>query len=201
MPLIGIVDYGAGNLMSVMNALDFLGFDNEIISEPKRIERADAIILPGVGAFPAAVQCLEASGFMEVLKNQAARKPFLGICVGMQMLFNIGYEFRPCPGLGLIDGEVKRIETSLKLPHIGWNSLDIRRDCPILKGIENGDYVYFVHSFAGLVKDHDTLAAASDYGTEVTAAVQKGHVFGTQFHPEKSGEVGLQILRNFCDLY
>lgn len=200
MPLIGIVDYGAGNLMSVSNALDFLGFDNEIISEPKDITGADAIILPGVGAFPAAVECLEASGFMEVLKDNAASKPFLGICVGMQMLFNVSYEFRPCPGLDLIGGEVRKIETSLKLPHIGWNSLDIRRDCPILKGIKNGDFVYFVHSFAGHVKDSEVLAAVVDYGAEVTAVVQKGHVFGTQFHPEKSGEVGLQILRNFCGL-
>lgn len=201
MPLIGIIDYGAGNLMSVMNALDFLGFDNEIISEPKRIESADAIILPGVGAFPAAVQCLEASGFMEVLKDQAARKPFLGICVGMQMLLDIGHEFRPCPGLGLIEGEVRKIETSLKLPHIGWNGLEILKDCPILRGIDSGDYVYFVHSFAGHVKNPDTLAAVSGYGAKVTAVVQRGHIFGTQFHPEKSGEVGLQILRNFCELY
>lgn len=200
MPLIGILDYGAGNLRSVANALDFLGFQSEIISDPHELDRADAIILPGVGAFPAAVECLEAGGFVEVLRDQAGQKPLLGICVGMQMLLDIGYEFRTCTGLGLIGGEVRRIETGLKLPHIGWNSLEILGSSPILQGIKSGDCVYFVHSFSGQIKDPTDLVAVSDYGAKVASVVQRGHVFGVQFHPEKSGEVGLRILRNFCEL-
>lgn len=200
MSLIGIVDYGAGNLMSVSNALRYLGLSSEIIHDPMDIDRADAIILPGVGAFPAAVECLSSSGFMEVIKRQAEKKPLLGICVGMQMLFTTGYEFRPCDGLGLIGGEVKKIDTDLKLPHIGWNSLDIHVGSPILKGIDNGAYVYFVHSYAGLADDSEGLVASSNYGSKITAVVQKGSVFGCQFHPEKSGDVGLEILRNFGDM-
>jgi len=200
MSLIGVVDYGAGNLMSVSNALDYLGLNSEIINDPRDIDKSDAIILPGVGAFPAAVECLSTSGFMEVIKQQAKKKPLLGICVGMQMLFSKGYEFRPCEGLGLIGGEVRKIDTELKLPHIGWNSLEIHNSSPILKGIESGAYVYFVHSYAGLMESDENLIASSDYGRKITAVVQKGNVFGCQFHPEKSGEVGLEMLRNFGDI-
>lgn len=200
MPGIGIIDYGAGNLMSVSNALDFLGVKNEIISQPDMLDGADAIILPGVGAFSAAVECLRATGFVEALKEQTLKKPLLGICVGMQMLFEAGYEFKTSPGLCMIPGEVRKIDTKLKLPHIGWNSITIHQECSILQGIDNGVYVYFVHSFAGRVKDNRMLAASSDYGADIAAVVNSGNVFGTQFHPEKSGDAGLQILKNFCDL-
>lgn len=200
MGFIGIVDYGAGNLMSVSNALKYLGLDCRIISDPPNIDLADGIILPGVGAFPAAVECLKASGFLDILKEQATKKPFLGICVGMQMLFNMGYEFRPCKGLGIIDGDVKKINTQLKLPHIGWNSLNILRDSQLLKGLNSGDHVYFVHSFAGVVNKPEELIATTECGTGISAVVEKDNVFGCQFHPEKSGEVGLQILRNFGDM-
>lgn len=199
MSLIGIIDYGAGNLRSVSNALSFLGIDSEIISDPKEMDKADGIILPGVGAFSAAVKCLDESGFTQPIKEQAKRKPLLGICVGMQMLFTAGYEFRPCNGLNLIDGEVRRIDTPLKLPHIGWNSLDILHDCPILRGIDSGAYVYFVHSYSGNAQE-DSIAATTQYGAAIAAVVHSGNVFGTQFHPEKSGDVGLEILRNFGDI-
>ena len=195
-----IVDYGVGNLKSVTNAMDYLGLSTRITSDPKELELADAILLPGVGAFPDAADKLRAAGLDTVLVAQAEKKPILGICLGMQLLLDRGEEVRECAGLGLVPGSVRKIETNLKLPHIGWNSLSFPNASPLFAGLEAGSYVYFVHSFCAVAEDPATVIAQTDYGVPVTAAVQKGNVFGCQFHPEKSGEVGLQILRNFGGL-
>ena len=195
-----IVDYGVGNLKSVTNAMDYLGLSTRITSDPRELELADAIILPGVGAFPDAADKLRQTGLDRVLTAQAEKKPILGICLGMQLLLDRGEEVRECAGLGLVPGRVRRIETGLKLPHIGWNSLSFPNPSPLLAGVEEGSYVYFVHSFCAVADDPATVIAQTDYGVPVTAAVQRGNVYGCQFHPEKSGEVGLQILRNFGGL-
>lgn len=195
-----IVDYGVGNLKSVSNALAYVGQQSRICADDKELELADAIILPGVGAFPDAARRLRQSGLIETLQKQALQKPILGICLGMQLLFQTGYEVRPSEGLGFVPGTVERIRTELKLPHIGWNGLKFYHDSPLFAGLDDGACVYFVHSFCGLAKFSEHVIATTDYGTEVTAAVQNGYVFGTQFHPEKSGEVGLQILKNFGEL-
>jgi glutamine amidotransferase len=195
-----IVDYGVGNLMSVSNALRYLGNETKIARDADTLERADSIILPGVGAFPDAADKLRRAGLDQLLIQEAEKKPILGICLGMQLLFQQGEEVRPCQGLGFVKGSVKRIETDRKLPHIGWNSLRFYGDPPLLAGLEDGAYVYFVHSFCGVAEDPNQVIATTEYGPEVVAAVQSGNVYGTQFHPEKSGEVGLQILRNFAAL-
>ena len=195
-----IVDYGVGNLMSVKNAMGYLGLETRITGDAAELERADAIILPGVGAFPDAWEKLSGPGLDAVLRREAQRKPILGICLGMQLLFQRGEEVRPCEGLGFVQGRVARIPTDLKLPHIGWNSLRFPNPSPLFDGLEEGCYVYFVHSFCGNAADPKYVIASTDYGTPVTAAVQNGTVFGTQFHPEKSGEIGMQILKNFGGL-
>ena len=195
-----IVDYGVGNLKSVSNALAYLGWESYITGDKREIERADAVILPGVGAFPNAIQRLRESGLDRVLIQQTQKKPILGICLGMQLLFDRGEEVSPCQGLGLIPGVVRRIETSQKLPHIGWNSLHFPHSSPLFKGVEEGAYVYFVHSYCAVAGQKEDVAAITHYGTPVTAAVARDHVYGCQFHPEKSGEVGLAILKNFVDL-
>ena len=200
MSYIAIVDYGAGNLMSVHHTLDYLGYENKIAASADVIENAAGVILPGVGAFPDAMAALEHSGLTEAVLKAAKEKPFLGICLGMQMLFEESDEVRPCRGLGLLPGRIERIETSLKLPQIGWNALDILRPNAMTEGLENGSYVYFVHSFMAKPSDENDLAAVTDYGTRVPAMVARGNLFGCQFHPEKSGEVGLQMLRNFAKL-
>ena len=195
-----IVDYGVGNLKSVTNAMHYLGLATRITSDPRELERADAIILPGVGAFPDAADKLCAAGLDKLVVAQGEKKPILGICLGMQLLFDRGEEVRECKGLSLVGGCVRKIETNFKLPHIGWNSLSFPNSSPLFDGVEEGSYVYFVHSFCGVASDPATVIAQTDYGVPVTAAVQKGNVYGCQFHPEKSGEVGLQILRNFGGL-
>ena len=200
MSYIAIVDYGAGNLMSVHNTLDYLGYENKIAASADVIENAAGVILPGVGAFPDAMAALEHSGLTEAVLKAAKEKPFLGICLGMQMLFEESDEVRPCKGLGLLPGRIERIETALKLPQIGWNALDILRPNAMTEGLENDSYVYFVHSFMAHPADENDLAAVTDYGTRVPAMVARGNLFGCQFHPEKSGEVGLQMLRNFAKL-
>ena len=197
---IAVVDYGVGNLKSVTNALEYLGLVPQITGLAEDLERADAIILPGVGAFPDAADKLRATGLDAVIKQQAEQKPLLGICLGMQLLFEQGEEVRPCEGLGLIPGKVRKIDTRLKLPHIGWNGLSFRNDCPIFQGLEEDSHVYFVHSFQGETADPAHVAAVTDYGGEVLAAVCRGNVYGCQFHPEKSGEIGLEILRKFGEL-
>ncbi len=200
MGYIGIVDYGAGNLMSVSNALNFLGLENKIVTSAALMDAADGIILPGVGAFPDAMQALEESGLTESLLRAAQSKPFLGICLGMQMLFEESDEMRVCKGLGLLPGRVERIPTDLKLPQIGWNSLKYHRADPLMDGVDEGSYVYFVHTFMAYPSDPATLIASCDYNTQVTALVGRGQMYGAQFHPEKSGEVGMTILRNFGNM-
>ena len=200
MSYIAIVDYGAGNLMSVHNSLDFLGYENRIADTPAVIEQAAGVILPGVGAFPDAMDALHASGLTDAVLQAAKEKPFLGICLGMQMLFEASDEVRPCKGLGLLPGRIERIQTARKLPQIGWNALDILRPNAMTAGVRQGDYVYFVHSFMAKPAVEDDLAAVTDYGTRVPAMVARGNLFGCQFHPEKSGKVGLTMLQNFAKL-
>lgn len=200
MSYIAIVDYGAGNLMSVHNSLDFLGYENKIAASSEVIEQAAGVILPGVGAFPDAMDALHASGLTDAVLEAAKKKPFLGICLGMQMLFEESDEVRPCKGLGLLPGRIERIRTSLKLPQIGWNALDILRPNAMTEGVQQGDYVYFVHSFMAVPAEEGDLAAVTDYGARVPAMVARGNLFGCQFHPEKSGKVGLEMLKNFAKL-
>ncbi len=199
--MIAIIDYGAGNIFSVKNAFDYLGYECKLTSSENEIKKADGIILPGVGAFPAAMNMLNESGLVPLIHEQTKIKPFLGICLGMQLIFEKGYEFEECDGLGLISGAVKKIKrTDMPIPHMGWNALTIQNECPLFKGLPENPYVYFVHSYAAECND-DNVAAYCDYGGKVIAMVQDNkYVFGAQFHPEKSGEVGLQILRNFAEL-
>ncbi|MBQ8582220.1 MAG: imidazole glycerol phosphate synthase subunit HisH [Ruminococcus sp.] len=199
--MIAIIDYGAGNIFSVKNALDYLGLENSLVSDAESIKSADAVILPGVGAFPAAMEKLGNSGLIDVIKEEAKRKPFLGICLGMQMLFEKGYEFEECDGLGLISGSVRFMdEPDLIIPHMGWNKLERLNDCPLLNGLGDNEYVYFVHSYKAECAD-ENIAAYSEYGGRVPALVFDGKfVYGAQFHPEKSGDTGLKILKNFGEL-
>ncbi len=197
---IAIVDYGVGNLQSVTNAMAYLGFSTEITADPVQLEKAAAIILPGVGAFPDAYARLEERGLPDVLRAQALQKPMLGICLGMQLLFDGSDEIRPCKGLGLIPGWVKRIDTTCKLPHIGWNDLTFPNPSPLFQNLPEESYVYFVHTFAGHAACPEDVIAKTHYGTDIVAAVGRGMVFGCQFHPEKSGETGLAILKQFGEL-
>lgn len=199
--MIAIIDYGAGNIFSVKNALDYLGLENALVSDKEAVQNADAVILPGVGAFPAAMEKLAATGLIDTIKEEAAKKPFLGICLGMQLIFEKGYEFGECDGLGLISGDVRKMEApDLIIPHMGWNKLEKLNDCPLLEGIGDDEYVYFVHSYKAHCDDKD-IAAFSEYGGKVPALVYNGKfVYGAQFHPEKSGDTGLKILKNFGKL-
>ena len=193
--MIAIIDYGAGNLFSVKNALDFLGFENKITKSADDLRSADRLILPGVGAFPDAMRMLNESGLVGVIKEEVRKKPLLGICLGMQMLFEKGYEFGETDGLGLIKGSVKLMKPeNLPIPHIGWNELELNEKCPLLD--KNNEYVYFVHSYAAECPS-ENVAAYCYYGMKIPALVFNGNVYGAQFHPEKSGEVGLNILRRF----
>ena len=196
-----LIDYGAGNIFSVKNALEYLGCPCELTSDPQTVKNADRIILPGVGAFPKAMKMLEDSGLADIVRTEAGKKPFLGICLGMQMMFEKSYEFEECDGLGLIKGSVKLMETGeLSLPHIGWNSLEFNVKAPLMDGIDDGSYVYFVHSYAA-VCDAENVIAYCDYAGKRTAAVWDGkYAYGCQFHPEKSGDIGLRILKNFEEL-
>lgn len=197
---IAIIDYGVGNLKSVSNALRYLGFESCVTADPRELDQAGGVILPGVGAFPDAADKLRASGLDRAVLEQGRKKPVLGICLGMQLLLDRGEEVRPCAGLGVVRGVCAKIPTREKLPQIGWNTLTFFHDSPLFRGLEQGVSVYFVHSFSAQETDGTQVIATTDYGATVTAAVQNGNFFGCQFHPEKSGEVGLQILRNFADL-
>jgi glutamine amidotransferase len=198
--MIAIIDYGAGNLFSVKNALDFLGFESEITADRSALARADSLILPGVGAFPDAMKRLAESGLAETIVREAERKPLLGICLGMQILFEKGFEFEETQGLGLIPGRVDMIEApGLKIPHIGWNDVTRATPCPLSRGIADGDRFYFVHSYKA-VTDMGNISLYAEYGDVIPGLVFRGNVFGCQFHPEKSGAVGLRILRNVCEL-
>ena len=202
--MVAIVDYGVGNLFSLVSSLRAIGQQAEVTSDPAVIRAADRVILPGVGAFGDAVAKLNASGLRDVvLECAAAGKPLMGICLGMQMLFEKSFEFGEHEGLGLLKGEVVPMEGALpmglKIPHIGWNALRFEKESPLFRHVKEGDCVYFVHSFfaEGCA---DSLIADTEYGRPITAAVQKGSVFGCQFHPEKSGTVGLNILKAFCEV-
>ena len=202
--MVAIVDYGVGNLFSLVSSLRAIGQEAEVTSDPAAIRAADRVILPGVGAFGDAVEKLNASGLRDVvLECAAAGKPLMGICLGMQMLFEKSFEFGEHEGLGLLKGQVVpmegRLPAGLKIPHIGWNALRFEKESPLFRYIGEGDSVYFVHSFyaEGCA---DSLIADTEYGRPITAAVQRDNVFGCQFHPEKSGSVGLNILRAFCEV-
>ena len=201
--MIAIVDYGVGNLFSLRCSFAAVGYDAEVTSDPEALRRADKLILPGVGAFGDAAEKLRRTGLdRAVLAETALGKPLLGICLGMQLLFEKSYEHGEHPGLGLLRGTVRpiseRITPGLKIPHIGWNALLFRQETPLFRYIREGDHVYFVHSFAA--EDcGDSLAAVTEYGALLTAAVAKDNVYGCQFHPEKSGDTGLAILRAFCE--
>lgn len=198
--MIAIVDYGAGNIFSVLNAMEYLKIPARLTADADELRAADAILLPGVGAFPDAMRMLEEAGLTGLLREEAEKKPFLGICLGMQMLFEKSCEFGETAGLGLIPGEIVKIpDTGLKIPHMGWNSLDIRQDCPLLADTAAGESVYFVHSYMAQT-DTAYIAASCHYGVEVPALVRRGYIYGAQFHPEKSGRVGLRMLQNFAAL-
>ena len=197
MGYIAVVDYGVGNLHSIVNAMKYLGLETRITGDARELERADGVSLPGVGAVPDAADRLRETGLDAAVIQQTAKKPVLGICLGMQLLFEQGDEVRPSKGLALIPGEVTRIKTDCKLPHIGWNTLHFLQENPLFRNVDEGSSVYFVHSFAAVPAQGSDLVAQTEYGVPVTAAVARGNVYGCQFHPEKSGEVGLQILRNF----
>ena len=202
--MIAIVDYGVGNLYSLERSFHAIGEPVTVSADPRVIAGADKLLLPGVGAFGDAAQKLRVTGLDTVVKEQAATgKPLMGICLGMQLLFDEGHEYGVHPGLGLIPGKVLPIKDvipeGLKIPHMGWNALRLRKDSPLLQDIREGDCVYFVHSYyAAQCREH-TIATA-EYGAPLTAAVQKDNVFGCQFHPEKSGTVGLKILRAFAQM-
>jgi len=201
--MIAIVDYGVGNLFSLKCSLRSIGADAVVTSDPEIIRSADKIILPGVGAFGDAADKLRSSGLDTVVIDEAkAGKPLMGICLGMQLLFDESLEFGRHKGLGLIRGSVRPIAdvipADLKIPHMGWNALKFKGESPIFKYISEGDCVYFVHSFYAAECD-ESVSAVAEYGAELTAAVRSGNVYGCQFHPEKSGTVGLKILRAFCE--
>ena len=201
--MVAIVDYGVGNLFSLVSSFAAIGVEAAATGDPEALLKADRLVLPGVGAFGDAAAALRQSGLADVVIQAAgAGTPLLGICLGMQLLFDESYEYGVHPGLGLIPGQVRaiaeRIPKELKLPHIGWNALHFTGEaCPIFRYTKEGAYVYFVHSYAAVSCEAST-AAVTDYGAPLTAAVWKDNVYGCQFHPEKSGPVGLRILRAFC---
>lgn len=203
--MVGIVDYGVGNLFSLRSSLVAIGADAIVSADPAELKKADRILLPGVGAFGDAAQKLRESGLAEFVVEEAKRgKPLLGICLGMQLLFDKSFEYGEHKGLGLIPGEIRPIADVIpadyKIPHIGWNALHFERtDCPLFRYLKEGDHVYFVHSYYA-ANCKDALVASAEYGASLTAAVANKNVFGCQFHPEKSGEVGLNILRAFCEM-
>ena len=203
--MIAIVDYGVGNLFSLASSVRSLGLEVTITRNAADLRAADHILLPGVGAFADAMNKLTATGLVPVLKEETKHTPLLGICLGMQLLFDKSYEFGEHEGLGLIPGQVCPLapdltDPALKVPHIGWNALDITRpDDPLFKYVQNGEYVYYVHSFYAKDCAASTLAT-SEYSIPVTGAVRRGLVYGTQFHPEKSGNTGLRLLKAFAEL-
>lgn len=200
--MITIIDYGVGNLFSIKSSLKFLGFDSVVSNNPEDILNAKKIILPGVGAFGDAIKKLNKTGLVPYIQQAVKNgSMLLGICLGMQLLFEEGHEYGIHKGLGFLQGKVVpfNIDKSYKIPHMGWNSLEFVKDSPLLKYIKNGDSVYYVHSYLA-VDCQNSLVATSNYACNVTGIVQNNNVFGTQFHPEKSGSVGLNILKAFCEL-
>lgn len=196
--MIAVIDYGAGNLFSVKNALDALNIDSCITGDAEMIRNADAMILPGVGAFPDAMEMLEKKNLVSVICEEAQKKPLLGICLGMQMLFESSCEFKETKGLGLIPGKVVKIDSKgLKIPHMGWNNLKVQNFCEMIQDMPEDSYVYFVHSYRADTED-ENISCYTCYGEKIPALVHRGMVYGAQFHPEKSGETGLNMLKNFA---
>ena len=202
--MISIIDYDAGNIKSVEKAIEFLGEEVEITSDKEKILASDGVILPGVGAFGVAMEKLHSRNLVETIKEYAKTgKPFLGICLGLQLLFDESDETPGVKGLGLLEGKIKRIPseyedgTTLKVPHIGWNSIDINPSRKLMKGIPSDSYVYFVHSFYLEAANLCDVIATTEYGVKIHAAVERDNIMATQFHPEKSSDVGLKILSNF----
>ena len=206
--MIAIIDYGVGNLFSLTASLNYLGAETIVTNKKEDIIAADRIILPGVGAFEDAIAKLKATGLVDTIMEETAKgKPLLGICLGMQLLFEESHEYGVHKGLGLVKGVIASIDEDLKqqgiedlkVPHIGWNALSFPEDEPLFKYIKQDDCVYYVHSFYGRDCDESTIAS-SEYGIKITGAVRNGNIYGTQFHPEKSGEVGLNILKAFMEV-
>ncbi len=202
--MIAVIDYGAGNLQSVVKALNFIGCESVVTNDENELMKADGAILPGVGSFEDAMNCMNHSGAADaVLKFIESGKPLLGICLGLQLLFDESEESPGVKGLGLIKGSIKKIPNNngeLKIPHMGWNSLDIKKHNGLFKGIEEEPYVYFVHSYYLKADDENVVAARTSYGVDIDASVEYKNIFATQFHPEKSGKTGLKILRNFAEI-
>lgn len=202
--MIAIIDYGAGNIQSVYKALKFIGADCKVTSDKDEILNADGAILPGVGSFGDAMDTMTKRGIKDtIIEYTKSGKPFLGICLGLQLLFPKSEETPGVKGLDIFKGTITKIPNqnrTLKIPHMGWNNISIKQKNGIFKGIEGEPYVYFVHSFYLKAQDKDIVAATTQYGVEIDAAVQKGNIIATQFHPEKSGEVGLKMLKNFVEM-
>ncbi|MCK5113540.1 MAG: imidazole glycerol phosphate synthase subunit HisH [Phycisphaerae bacterium] len=206
--MIAVVDYGMGNLRSVQKALEHVGADAQIVSSPSEITAAEKIVLPGVGAFADAIDRLQSTGLAAVIIDSIRNgRLFLGICLGYQLLFDLSYEDGQHTGLGVFPGKVVKFDlpqgvigNKLKIPHMGWNQIDIRSDCPLFRNIKNNSYVYFVHSYHVVTLNEKIVAARTNYGYDFPSAVWSGNVFATQFHPEKSQDVGLQMLKNFVEL-
>ena len=201
--MIAIIDYGVGNLFSLQSSFAAIGKEAVVTSDPDVIAKADRLILPGVGAFEDAAKKLRDSGMADLIRREtAAGKPLMGICLGMQLLLDKSYEYGEHEGLGLIHGNVRPIadviDKDLKIPHIGWNRLIVKKQSPLFKYLNDGDCVYFVHSY--YATDCEDVSATAEYSAELTASVEKDNVFGCQFHPEKSGDVGLKILEAFCEI-
>ena len=198
--MIAIIDYGMGNLRSVQKALEYVGEVALVTDDINTMEKADKLVLPGVGAFGDAIDTIRKKGIDHIIYDAVDKnKPFLGICLGMQLIFEKSYEYGEHEGLGLIPGEIKLLPDTVKKPHIGWNDLNIKMRSPLFENTGENPYVYFVHSYY-LETDAPVVSATTNYGGEIQVAVQKGNIFALQFHPEKSGDVGLEILKNFGGL-
>lgn len=200
-----VLDYGVGNLFSLQSSLRVLGLETEVTGQAEKLRAADRIILPGVGAFGDARAKLDETGLVPVLLEEAERKPLLGICLGMQLLFDQSFEYGEHPGLGLIPGDVAElredlVDKTLKIPHMGWNRLETAKEDPLFRYFQNGEYVYYVHSFYARNCRESTLGVSQYGNLAVTGVVRRGNVWGTQFHPEKSGDAGLRLLRAFAEL-
>lgn len=196
--MIAIVDYGMGNLKSIYKALKYVNADCMITSNPGEVSNADGVVLPGVGAFKDAMECIKGSGLEKSIKSSVQQgKPFLGICLGMQLLFDLSFENGKYPGLSIIRGQVNLIQGNVKIPHMGWNNLEISNpDDPLLHGL-NEPIVYFVHSYCCIPENKDIISSSTEYGCSITASIWQKNVHALQFHPEKSGDTGLKILNNF----